>query len=198
MWRPGRNIRDVRTSMTRKQRADIRCRRANILDASAHLLNELLTGSVGPTATAAGDTRQAVWFDFPWSAPRPCPSARKSARPAVSATRTVPHAGTSSADAGADRPESRYGTGRDQPWHDRRPSTTAAAPSQPCCNRGGWSRPLLSNPPVQSRGTPRIRNRIDFGKQDLGPKRGVNAGLVQKKQVRPGTRPGLTWDFRWS
>lgn len=145
---------------------------------------------------AAGDTRRVVWADFPWSAPRPCRSARKSARPAVSAPRTVPHAGTSSADAGAHRTESRYGTGRDQPRHDHRLSTTAAAPSQPsqpCCNRGSRSRQLLKESagsvPEDTMHTQPHRFWQTGFRTKAGGKRGV--GPNETGQARHLTGPDL-------
>lgn len=124
IWRPGRNIRDVRASVTRKQRADIRRRRANILDASAHPWTsnsrEASVSSPPLRATPAGRCGSTSPGRSLGRAPlRESRLGRRYRRPGRCRT-----PGTSSADAGAHRPESRYGTGHDQPWHDHRLSTT--------------------------------------------------------------------------
>ncbi len=191
----GRNIRDVRASVTRKRRADIRCRTANILDASAHPLDERVTGSVGSIGAAAGDTRQAVWVDFPLVGPRRAPLREsrlgwRYRRPGRCRKLAPLQPTQAPIDPNRDTAQDAINRGttprRRRQLHLSHAATGAV--SQDDCYRIR----------LRSRGTPCTRNRIDFGKQDPGPKRGVNAGLVQKKQVRPGTRPGLTWGFRWS
>ncbi len=190
MWRPGRNIRDVRASMTRNQRADIRCRRGEHPRCVSPPLGRATHGSVGPIAPLRATP--AGWCG-PTSPGRPLGRAalresrlgRRYRRPGPCRTPAPLQPTQAPIEPNRDTAQDAINRGTTTVSRRRRQlhlshlshAATGAVGRDSC----------LKNPPVRSRRTPCTRNRIDFGKQDSGPKRGVNAGLVQMKQVRPGT-----------